>query len=66
MHMSPALNGSSAIRGFEGSDAIEIGDGITFDFYTGLPNTLVTSPCIEWCIAELSLRVGLMWFIDAL
>ena len=31
--MSPALNGSSAIRRFEGSDAIEIRDGITFDFY---------------------------------
>ena len=30
--MSPALNGSSAIRYFEGSDAIEIRDGIAFDF----------------------------------
>ena len=38
--MSPALNGSSAIRRFEGSDAIEIRDGITFDFYTGLPHIL--------------------------
>ena len=37
-HMSPALNGSSAIRRFEGSDAIEIRNGITFDFYTGLPH----------------------------
>ena len=27
----------SAIRHFEHSDAIEIRDGITFDFYTGLP-----------------------------
>ena len=34
--MSPALNGSSAIRRFERSDAIEILNGITFDFYTGL------------------------------
>ena len=34
--MSPALNGSSAIRRFERSDAIEIRNGITFDFYTGL------------------------------
>ena len=40
--MSPALNGSSAIRHFEGSDAIEIRDGITFDFYTGLPHLFVT------------------------
>ena len=36
--MSPTLNGSSAIRRFEGSDAIKICDGITFDFYTGLPH----------------------------
>ena len=40
--MSPALNGSSAIRRFEGSDAIEIRNGITFDFYTGLPHMLHT------------------------
>ena len=39
--MSPALNGSSAIRRFEGSDVIEIRDGITFDFYTGLPHVYV-------------------------
>ena len=41
--MSPALNGSSAIlsiRRFEGSDAIEIRNGITFDFYTGLLHTV--------------------------
>ena len=36
--MSPALNGSSAIRHFKHSDAIEIYDGITFGFYTGLPH----------------------------
>ena len=36
--MSPALNGSSAVRHFEGNDAIEICDGMTFDFYTGLPH----------------------------
>ena len=35
-HMSPALNRSSAIWRFEHSNAIEIHDGITFDFYTGL------------------------------
>ena len=39
--MSPTLNGSSAIQHFEGSDAIEIRDGITFDFYTGLPQLVV-------------------------
>ena len=36
--MNPALNRSSAIRRFEHSNAIEIRDGITFDFYTGLPH----------------------------
>ena len=36
--MNPALSGSSAIRRFEGNDAIEIRDGIIFDFYTGLPH----------------------------
>ena len=36
--MSLALNRSSAIRRFEGSDAIKIRDGITFNFYTGLPH----------------------------
>ena len=40
--MSPALNGSLTIRRFEGSDAIEIHDRITFDFYTGLPHMLVS------------------------
>ena len=38
--MNPVLNGSSAIQCFEGSDVIEIHDGITFDFYTVLPHTL--------------------------
>ena len=42
--MNPALNGSSVIRCFEGSDAIKIHDGITFDSYTGLP--LVVRSCI--------------------
>ena len=36
--MSPALNRSSEIRRFKHSDAIKIRDGITFDFYTGLPH----------------------------
>ena len=41
--MSPALNESSAIRRFEGSDAIEIRDRITFDFYTRLPHMCIFS-----------------------
>ena len=39
--MTPALNGSSAIRHFKGSDAIETRIGVTFDFYTGLPHMLL-------------------------
>ena len=35
--MSPDPTGSSVIQCFEGSDAIEIRNRITFDFYTGLP-----------------------------
>ena len=42
VHMSPALNGSSAIQHFEGSVVIEIRDGITFGFYTGLPHMHVS------------------------
>ena len=38
--MSPALNGSSAIQRFEYSNAIELRDGITFDFYMGLSHIL--------------------------
>ena len=36
--MSPALNNSSAIQRFEGSEVIKICNGITFDFYMGLPH----------------------------
>ena len=43
--MSPALNRSSAIWHFEGSDAIEICDGITFNFYTGLSHMFRVTFC---------------------
>ena len=36
--MSPTLNRKSAKQRFEGSDSIEIHNGITFNFYTGLPH----------------------------
>ena len=36
--MSPALTRSSAIWCFEGSDAFEVCEEITFNFYTGLPH----------------------------
>ena len=38
--MSPALNGSSALQRFEHSNAIEIRNGIMFDFYPGLPHLM--------------------------
>ena len=38
--MSPALDGSSALQRFERSNAIEIRNGIMFDFYPGLPHVL--------------------------
>ena len=44
--MSPALNGSSAIQRFERSNAIEICNGITFDFYTGLPHIINACACL--------------------
>ena len=47
--MSHALNRSSAIRRFEGSNAIEIRDGITFNFYMGLPH-------IHMCNLHLSVQ----------
>ena len=56
--MSPALNGSSAIRRFEGSDAIEIRDGITFDFYTGLPHICLYNLMVHTAdISDLGWRV---------
>ena len=42
MHMSPALNGSSVVWRFERSNAIEICDGIIFNFYTELSNVIQT------------------------
>ena len=36
--MSPALNGSTALQRFEHSNAVEIRNGIMFDFYPGLPH----------------------------
>ena len=43
--MRPTLSGSSVIQRFEGNDGIEIRDGITFEFYTGLPHVLTENVC---------------------
>ena len=48
--MSPALNGSSAIRRFKRSNAIEIRDVITFDFYTGLPHMLISKTARKYAL----------------
>ena len=49
--MSPTLNRSSLIRRFEGSNAIKIRNGITFDFYTELPHIQVAY-INGWCIGS--------------
>ena len=36
--MSPSLNGRFALERFERGNAIEIRNGIMFDFYPGLPH----------------------------
>ena len=57
MHLSPALNRSSVIRRFEGSDAIEIRDRITFDFYTGLPHmVIITVTLLTACMYGVALK----------
>ena len=38
--MSPALTGSSVLERFERGNAMEIRNGIMFDFYLGLPHVL--------------------------
>ena len=62
-HMSPALNGSSAIWRFEGSDAIEIRNGITFDFYTGLPHipSMYTSCVHASTYGSISTHIACLW-----
>ena len=57
--MSHALNGSSVIRHFEGSNAIEIRDGITFDFNTGLPHMLVHDLVFSLTLLTSSVDKGL-------
>ena len=45
--MSPAFNGSSAIRRFKDSDVIKICNRITFDFYMELPHIVTSKCCIH-------------------
>ena len=54
--MSPALNESSAIRRFKHSNAIKICNGITFNFYTGLPRDSIS-------VDKMGDKVGLSGYI---
>ena len=40
--MSPTLNGSTVLQRFERGNAVEIRNGIMFDFYLGLPHMYVS------------------------
>ena len=42
--MSPALNGSLVLQRFERSNAVELHNGIMFDFYPGLPQVCLYPP----------------------
>ena len=42
--MSPARNGSTALQRFERGNALEIRNGIMFDFYPGLPHMHFAKP----------------------
>ena len=52
--MNPTLNGSSVVQRFKGSDVIEIRDGVTFDFYTGLPQIKINQIFIN----HMPIKVG--------
>ena len=66
--MSPDLNGSSAIQHFKHNNVIKIRDGITFDFYTGLPRLCLRLPA-QWvtlhdiyvALPRLCLRLPAQW-----
>ena len=54
-HMSPALNGSTALQHFERGNAVKIRNGIMFDFYPGLPHILyILYTCMVILQLELS------------
>ena len=45
--MSLALDGSFALQRFKCSNAVELRNGIMFDFYPGLPHMYVVRYCGE-------------------
>ena len=60
--MSPTLY-SSALQHFERGNAIEICNGIMFDFYPGLPHITVNREIFVTCYMKFSLEKFLCWKI---
>ena len=58
--MSPALNGSSSLERFERSNAIEIRNGIVFDFYPGLPHIYVCMYVCMYVYIYVCMYVGML------
>ena len=57
--MSPTRNGSAALQRFECGNAVEICNGITFDFYLGLPHMPLSSLSIyQWTPLHVAARYG--------
>ena len=46
--MSPTLSGSSALQHVKLGDALEIRNGIIFNFYSGLPHMYIITPNWDW------------------
>ena len=59
--MSPALNGSVALQRFEHSNAVEIRNGIMFDFYPGLPHMLLLFSAKNPPLSEIETMPPLFW-----
>ena len=51
--MSPAFNSSPVLQHLERGNAVEIRNGITFDFYLGLPHLLSTVTLWSYCTLEI-------------
>ena len=62
--ISPALNKSSAVRHFGRHDAIEICDGIIFDFYMRLPHIASSKTSRKYLLPHMILETicALGWF----
>ena len=56
--MSPALNGNAALERFECSNAVEIHNGIMFDFYPGLS-------CSNVYVQKQLVQKQLVWYVGA-